>query len=63
MSASSLSEDDGVHSKRPRISVNTTCSSSARKSKIILRKARLQLNQKLLKQLRQPSRYVFVLKL
>lgn len=57
MSASSFSEDDVVYNKRPRINVNTTCSSTARKSKIILRKARLQLNQKLLKQLRQPSRY------
>lgn len=56
LSASSSSEEDDLFYKRRRMNSNSSSSSSARKSKIILRKARLQLNQKLLKQLRQPSR-------
>lgn len=56
LSVSSASEEDDLFYKRRRMSSNSSSSSSARKSKIILRKARLQLNQKLLKQLRHPSR-------
>ena len=55
VSSSSASEEDRFY-KRRRMNSNSSSSSSARKSKIILRKARLQLNQRLLKQLRQPSR-------
>ena len=55
-SSSASSEDDVLFYKRRRMNSHSSTSSSARKSKSILRKARLQLNHKLLKQLRQPSR-------
>ncbi len=57
LSSASSSEEESLFCKRRKLNSNSSSSSSsARKSKIILRKARLQLNQRLLKQLRHPAR-------
>ena len=56
----SSSEEDRIFCKTRRLGCAHGSSSNSIKSKTILRKARLQLNQKLLKQLRQPARYTML---
>jgi hypothetical protein len=56
----SSSEEDRIFCKTRRLGCAHASNSNTIKSKTILRKARLQLNQKLLKQLRQPARYTML---